>query len=365
MQNQNPQPQNGEANTQNAAPRQQSTSNLETIDLLKANNKPPNPHPTLTQNLFLRTILFWVGGIIKKGNQDTWSQEMNYDLPPYDQATSHKDIIKKALKNNPSFVWAVLSCYKFEIFVLIVAQIIRTVTQNISNIASSAAFSALSTQSFYHDKEMAIKNAGLLVSSCLLSLISTQVIIYSQFYASRVSFNVRASMLTILQDKILKFGLLNSSSISQGLIADLIEVDVDNLTGFFPKVDRVFEGSIGLVISLCFFCPAFSWLENVLFLGSIAFCQVLQIIQKTVYAWINKKYLAAKDKRMSLLRNVLDTTDYVKINGLENYFCLEMWERRENELYWSKFQAYADLFSAFLVKFPSANLTCSSSLHTG
>ena len=356
MQNQNNLPQEDEANQPIAAPRPQ-RRDLETVDLEKLNKKPPNPHPTLTQNFFLRFILFWIGGIIKKGNKETWSQDMNYDLPPYDQATSHKDAITRSLKENPNFVWAILPCYKVEIFYLVVAQIIRTVTQNLSNITKAAALSALSTYNFYHNEELALKNALLLVGSSVLIVLSDQVAIYSQFYATRISLNVRASMLTILQEKILKFGLLNSSCISQGLIADLIEVDVDNLTNFFSKVDRVFEGTIGLTVSLFFFCPAFTLTENALFLGSLVVIQILQAIQKKVNAWINKKYLAAKDKRMSLLRNVLDTTDYVKINGLENYFCLEMWERRQNELYWLKFQAWAGFVYGFVVGFPKFNLT--------
>ena len=356
MQNQNNQPQEDEGNPLTEVPGQP-RRDLETIDLVRSNNKPPNPHPSLTQNFFLRMILFWVGGIVRKGNKETWTQEMNYDLPPYDQATSHKEAITKALKDSPNFVLAVLKCYKLEIFLIVVAQLAYAVLSNIANITSTGAFAALSGESFYHKEEMAVKNALLLVSGSLINLLSLQLLLYSGFYAGRVSLNLRASMLTLLQDKILKFAVLNSSCISQGLIADLIEIDVDNLAGFLPQVDRAFTGTFGFVISLFFFCPAYSLVENLLFFGTIAFSQALQVIQNRFYAWINKQYLAAKDKRMSLLRNVLDTTDYVKINGLENYFCLEMWERRENELYWSIFGSYADFFKAFLVDFPTANLT--------
>ena len=102
----------------------QENRDLEMIDLERSKVKRPKPHPTLTQNLFLRIVMFWVGDIVKKGNKKTWTQEMNYDLPPYDQATSHKDQVKKAIKKNPSFVLAILSCYKLEVFYLAFSMVI-------------------------------------------------------------------------------------------------------------------------------------------------------------------------------------------------------------------------------------------------
>ena len=67
-------------------------------------------------------------------------------------------------------------------------------------------------------------------------------------------------------------------------------------------------------------------------------------------AWVRKRYLEAKDQRMSLLRGVLTNIEYVKINGLEGYFCLEMFDRREAELSWVRVLAVLTSLKAGIIQ---------------
>ena len=316
-------------------------SNIEEIDL-EAQQRPklPKPHPLETQNLLLQFFFFWVKDVVIAANKTTWTQDMHYDLPLIDQAVTTREVLKKSLSNKKrSLIISLLSCYKGSILFIIGLKIVSSVGSNISTILMASALSSFTKIPLYHNPENAIKVGLKLALATVLKVLNPVIATYLQFYADRVSRRLSSGMLTTLQDKIMRFSLLNSNTITQGFISDLIQVDVGSLSGLFFNLVRFFEGFTDIPISLGFFIYFIGLGEFFLFVGVLAVTSVMRVIVSKIQAWLKKKYLQAKDRRMTLLRNVLETTDFVKINGLENYFCLEMFERREAEIYWIKVKA--------------------------
>ena len=318
--------------------------------------KEPNPHPLETQNFLLQLILFWVKDVTKKCSRLTWTQEMNYDLPEYDKSTTKKQMLFEAITSKSGFIWGVLSCYKLQTFIISVVQILRIGAENLSIILESAAFSNLSKLPIYQNEANLLKAGGLLIAGSISKLVSNQVAYYIQFYAYRVSICVRSSMYSILYDKILDYSILNSSSITPGFITDLVEVDLTQLEGFFDQVDNIMFIVMGLPSNLALVYYYYGWREILIMFGLLVVLESAKLLKCQLDAFIRRRYLAAKDRRMGLLRNVLEATDFVKINGLENFFCLEMWRKREDEIFWLKVKAVVTSLDAITLQLSTRTL---------
>ena len=323
---------------------------LEDIDLEEERaQKPPKPHPLETQNPLLRFIFWWVGDVVKTSAKTTWTQDMNYDLPEIDESTTTKEKISNSLSNHKSIIVAILSTYKLAIVWIALAKILTNVASNIAGILRASALTLLLKSPIYHDPQNASKCAFQLFLSTFISMISPLIGFYVTFYADRLSMRIRSGLYSAIHNKIMRFSILNSTSIRQGLITDLIEIDVQVLSKLYHQADKLFSGVLGIPINLGFFAYYFGVWQTALFLGVNLSIPLVKIGVSKISAMIRKRYLEAKDKRMSLLRNVLDTTDYIKINGLEDYFCLEMFEKRETELKWRRAGIILGLFETPIV----------------
>ena len=314
-------------------------SNIEEIDLEEEREqKPLKPHPLETQNAVLRLIFFWVGDVVRKASQTVWRQEMNYDPPEIDEASITSERLTKSLSSRTRIIVGILSTYKLPFLWFIIGKIGTNIAAISEGLIMASAVTLLMKSPIYHNPENAIKCAVLLVLSSLLGIFALVIYFALRFYANRVSLRIRSGMYTLIHNKIMRFSILNSSSIKQGLITDLIEIDVEVLSQLYHQCDLLFTGLISLPLNLGFFIYYFGGWETVLFLGVNLFTTLAKFGLSKIKAILIRRYLEAKDKRMSLLRNLVETVDFVKINGLEDFFCLEMFDKRETEIFWLKTQ---------------------------
>ena len=299
-------------------------------------NNRPRPNP-LTKTWFLPKILFfWVTPVVNKSMKSPWTQEMNYDLPKFDRVKTHKERIVKHYAETKSLLKAILLAFKKETFTIMIAQFILSVLTNYGLSLTSSALKEISTLPLY-DNIKNFQTVGLkLILGTLIGLASRIGGTNFGFLSQRVSLAVRSSLFSIMQDKIMGFSTLNSSTISQGLIADLIQVDIVYLNQLYFNIFLIFGSTVGTLTSLAFLVYSIGFVLTLMYIGVLIVILLIYHTCYTLNAYFRKGYLEAKDKRMSLLRNILENVDYVKINGMENYFCLEMYERREGEIFWLK-----------------------------
>ena len=263
-----------------------------------------------------------------------WTQKSNYDLPEFDQIKTHKARLLNSYKNHSNLLWTIIAAYKFETFMLLIVQILTFIFSGYSSKVSSEYLAKLSNLAMYHDKEALIDVGASFMFATFLNLFNSVVSDYLSFYSLRLSIAIRSALFSIIQDKIMKFNILNSSEISPGLITDVIRIDVVYMNDIYLTIFSQLGNLIGLFIGIAFFWYylGLTLLGFVLlrFLITFIFLYIFYRLQ----AYLRNKYLKAKDERMSLLRNVLDNIDFVKTNALENYFCLEMFDKREEEIFW-------------------------------
>ena len=296
----------------------------------------PKPHPLETQNVLISALFNWCTGAIKisSSKDSTWTQDMNFDLPEVDKVGPHKSRLTANYDRRSNLLWNIILAYPLETLVLFVAQIAITVLGNLGATVNASALAEISTVPLYQNQDNLIKVGTKLIAGVLISMFSSLLDAYFIFYSMRLSLKVKSSLFSVMQDKIMRFSVLNSPGISQGFITDLIQVDVVYLYDLYYKIYQMVGSIMGTPTSILFFLYYLGFNQMGLYLVAYLFTFVSYFICYCLQVYYTRKYLEAKDRRMSLLRNVLDNTDFIKINALENYFCLEMYEKREDEIYW-------------------------------
>ena len=298
---------------------------------------PPRPHPLKTQNILLKMMFHWCTEVIRicsSNDGRRWTQKSNYDLPEFDKVNTHKAKLLHNYRNHSNLLWTIMSTYKTQTFVLICFQVLIWVITSYCTKINSEALSKLTSLPMYQNKKALTEVGGELLFGVLLTLFYKVLSSYLQFYSMRLSIAIRSTLFSILQEKIMKFNVLNSSEISPGLITDLIQIDVVFLNNLYFKVFNILGNIVGVVIGFGFFWYYLGVRLIGFYLLQFLISFVFSYIMVKLYAYFQDRYLKAKDERMSLLRNVLDNIDFVKTNALENYFCLEMFDKREEEIFW-------------------------------
>ena len=311
-------------------------SKRKTQKLLKENREGERPHP-IDKMWFLPKILFiWCNEIVKISRKTPWTQEMNYDLPEYDKVASHKSSIVDLYEKHENLLYAIMGTFWKETLVIIVAQFILSFLINYGASLNSDALKMISELPLYQNIDNITAARLIVIEGSIIGVVSDTGNYNFEFYSRRVSLAVRSSLFSIMQDKIMGFSTLNSETITQGFIADLIQVDIVFLNQIYYNIFQIFGSVVGLITSLGFVVYYLGFKQTILYFGVLMGLLFIYYLCYSLEAFFTKKYLEAKDKRMSLFRNILENMDFVKINGLENYFCLEMFEKREGEIYWLK-----------------------------
>ena len=184
---------------------------------------------------------------------------MNPPLPPYDKVQSLKLKIQKyytkaSKKNNKStsesLLVAIFLSHKLETAVIFLGQIVVAVIANSAVFLINSAFSTLSTKPLYHHKGNSLAAGSRLLGGISATLLAGIISLYLKFYSLRVSLGVRSALFSLIQDKVLRFSTKNSRVVSEGLIADLVQVDIVYFNKLFYNVYLASSAVIGIPSSL-------------------------------------------------------------------------------------------------------------------
>ena len=260
-------------------------------------------HP-LTTTWFLPKILFlWCNECINTCKKIPWRQEMNYNLPDYDKLSSHKPRLSANFKAKKNLLLAILLTYKKETLIIVVSQILLSFFKNYASKVVADSFESISVLPLYSNPQNLSKVATMLLGGALLKSIAVIASTNLLFYSKRISLGVRSSLFSMAQDKIMGFSTLNSGSeITQGFIADLIQVDIVYLNDLYFNIYVMFGSTVGMVTSLSFMFYFLGMSQTVIYIAVLGVLLTVYHACYALQAYFRKHYLEAKDKRMSLLR---------------------------------------------------------------
>ena len=305
--------------------------------------------PLTRANCVSKYVFAWLTEAIRLSGKTPWTQEMSYDLEEYDESTTYKKAFLERFRRNKSVLSSVLWAQYTQVLLILFFTVLRQTGSILKLKYQSDIIGAIKANDIYKNEDN-LKDLIILICLFLLSeLLRESTHYYYQFIAARSSLTMRSSILSILQDKILKFSPLNSRLIDQGFITNLLQVDSTQVNELMPTLSQIAESMTEILVkgSLLLYSAGLKF--SITYILGILVLLLPYILVFWCQSRVQNSYLKAKDSRMSLFKNVVENIEYVKINGLEQYFCLEIWERREREIHFMRINALIEGIFSFLV----------------
>ena len=299
----------------------------------------------------------WLNELIWVSRTTPWTQDMNYNLCDYDKVKKHKNHLVKAFETKRGIGRSIVSVYRTEIAIFCTWSFIQTILTSQSQKYSSEAGVIINDGSMYKNLDevkLFFLNLGL---SILLSFVGTSFGSYFTFRIVRCGLASKASSYSFLLDKIMKFSPMNSNEVKEGYITNLVQVDAVKLGDYLFAFAYSISSFITCLVGFYYIVSATGWSLSLGFFGVMLMMRVVFFYLYYLIAKIKAGYLKAKDARMGLFTNVLENVEYIKINGFEDYFSLELYELRESELgqlrRMTYVQAVFQFFGGIFTKCPS------------
>ena len=314
-------------------------------------------HPYPNSNFLSKWAFCWLRELIWVSKTTPWTQDMNYHLSPQDKVSIHKARLCETFKSKRGIESTLISAYFSEILIFCIGNLILTIMGSLAKSKSSQAAGLINTGTIYQDPDALKQFFVYLGISILLSFMNDSVYGFLDFKLRRGGVNSRAGFYSLLMSKILRFSPLNSSQVNEGFITNLIQVDSVKLGEYIVVISFAISYFLRACVGLYFIVYSIGWKLSMSFMGVMIGVRVIYILLYLLTAKIKAAYMKAKDSRMGLFRNVLENVEYIKINSLEDYFSLELYELRESELRQLRNTAYLEsvfhLIAGVLDKCPS------------
>lgn len=282
---------------------------------------------------FLSKILFsWMSELISVSNNTTWLQEHNYDLAFEEKVQCYKKGLEETFQRKKSLIPALISYFPGRFFLMFLMSVISSSLRFGSTLITTKFFTELKLNKDITDFKNIQPLALWLFSSGLITLLGDVLGVYFDFVAAKLSQVIKATMLATIQDKICNFSTMNSSKFTEGFLTNLVQVDAVQLEEMVGYLYKVLSTVIGIIIATGGMIFYVGWKMALIIEGSYILFSLASLFIYKGKKYVTENYLKAKDKRMTLFRNVLENVDFIKIKGQENFYSRELYELRENEL---------------------------------
>ena len=299
----------------------------------KGRTRPKSKKHPLTNSWPLGKLIFtWLSETIKVAKNTTWTQDMHYDLPTVERVTTHSRRFAENFAKKKDLSRTIWSLYKpYFIEVLIISLILPFYTFS-SSVFSSDVIGSLKKKVDLRDPSVL---RSIILKLLAVAFINSTSRIIQEFYLFRVnqfSLRIRSAVLGNLQGKIMSFSTLTSEYFTEGNITNLLQVDCKRLTTFFSEFFLAFFNIFMCVIGTVYMSLVVGWKPAAFSIMALNISVMIYCISYCIRAKFTRSMLFHKDNRMAYFRNVLQNIEYIKSRALENFYCVEMFKRREKEL---------------------------------
>lgn len=126
--------------------------------------------------------------------------------------------------------------------------------------------------------------------------------------------------------------MLNSVDQTEGNITNVFQVDINRLSPLIYILMQMIIGAVSCVIGFVYMGLLSGWeLTSILVAGFGLLSSSYLIIYHYRAKFIGLT-LQRKDRRMQFLKNIVDNIEAIKLRALENFYCLKIFEKREDEI---------------------------------
>ena len=258
---------------------------------------------------------------------------MHYDLPEYYLIKSHKPKIQRFYeKHKKKLLWALFDCYKVELVIYTILVAISCIIEFMLTIYSGKAMDKVASGANFRDPAVIKQLAYYFGMMSSLNLITTLISAYNDFMIENVVIGIGISTFSMLQDKIFRYRILNSTKFTEGYITNLIQVDADQVGQMISNASTAIQRTVKPLIAFIYMIYVVGWRMTLFSLMIYMALKTTSIIVLWLRYVVTKALMLAKDKRMTIFSNVIENLEFIKINALENFFCYEVFKKREKEI---------------------------------
>ena len=289
-------------------------------------------HPITSAWPLSKFLMTWLSEMIAISKRTPWTQSMHYNLPKSEKVATHKHKLLKAFQTKKSIFGAIWAVYKAYFIEVIVSMFLLAVYSFARSIFSSRVIAEIK-------KKVDLKNPEILqrmiISLLSIAFITSTTLMIRNYYIFRVerfSLRIRSAVLSVLERKIMRFSVLNSTYFTEGKITNLLQVDTKRVTTFFYEFFELVRNLMIAVVGTGYMAFIAGLMPTLFVVGTFTAIYMVYSIFYYIRSRLVRKFLFFKDKRMSYFQNVLQNIEYVKIRALENFYSTEIFERREKEL---------------------------------
>jgi ABC-type multidrug transport system fused ATPase/permease subunit len=289
-------------------------------------------HPITKAMLFGRIFFRWVKEVVQVSAKNPWEQDMHYDMPEKDSVDTYKHKFASSIEKTGD-IWAtVRDLFKWQLREFYIGALILSAYFFSGTLISEQIVSEMATNPDLHE----LKELHWFIYMFLgMAFINSSSLIMRRFYlfkAQRLSLVIRACVLWVVQSKTMRFSALNSEYFSEGNITNLLQVDVKRMAEFIAQLFIVIQAGSLVLMGIVFQVYLAGWRLTVVIMGTYVGIYMIYLFLYYFRSKYAKELMYFKDKRMSFFRNVLNNVEYIKIRAMENFFCVKMFEYREEEI---------------------------------
>ena len=309
------------------------------------------PNPISTNNIFTHLLFGWINSPLKQAQKIAWTQDMHYNLDSADQVEEQKRAFKKNFTRTGSIYKAIALTYKWIILELAVVCLSMAVLEFVVVNFSKKGMEILQKSPDVTEQGTFILLVFNFVMAALTSTFSSLISPYYGFKTDRLSLRVRSILMSLAQEKTMSVNFLNYQknessegskdgkklkdsefSLSEGTVSNIFQVDI-------PRVETLISSCYGLASSSITVVTAAYYTVTVVGFHLVRFFLTCYFIFNMLYVLIYvfnvvflRRFLEAKDGRMTYLKNVLQNLSFVKVSALENFYAEKILQKRKVEI---------------------------------
>ena len=313
------------------------------------------PNPISNKNIFTHLFFGWLSSPLKTAQKTIWRQDMHFDLDSSDQVEKQKKAFKRNFRRTGSIYKTIGLTYKWLILELAVVCVSMAVLDFVVINFSKKGMEIMQKSPDVTERDTFALLVFNFVMAALTSTLSGLLLPYYNFKTDRLSLRVRSILMSLTQEKTMSVNFLNFQKkndqgqaegtkrgstkpkkgefcLSEGTVSNIFQVDIPRIEALITSCYTLGSSSI-MVITAAYYTVTVVGFQLVRFFLTcyIAF-NLLYVLIYVFNIVFLRRFLEAKDSRMTYLKNVLQNLGFVKVAGLENFYAEKILQKRRLEI---------------------------------
>ncbi|EFX82733.1 ABC protein, subfamily ABCC [Daphnia pulex] len=289
-----------------------------------------------------RLFMSWVQPLMKKGSRKQLnSPDDLFDLPRKTTSQIVAPRFERQMNETKSVVKSLHECFGSSFYLLGLLKF----TGDALGFVGPLVLSAL-VQFIDNKTEPMIFGYFCAAALCIASFTAALCNVHFNFKVSEISLRMRIALISTIYNKTLRVSSADLSKFSSGEIVNMMSTDTDRIINFCPSFHAFWSLPLQVGVTLYLLYSQ----VGLAFLAGLTFAVMLIPINRWIAVKVGKysgEMMAAKDKRVRLMNELLGGIRVVKFYAWEKHFRRRIKQLRADELKALKARKYLDALCVY------------------